>query len=71
MNIPEKTFNAVCVPKHLYRVIALSQKLMVATEDLLEVCGWYAPKFLNSLKRAEADVKAGRTRRIKSLKELG
>jgi len=58
------------LPRQLHRVLSLSQKLTDATEDLLEEFGQYTPEFLASLKRAETDIRTGRTREVKSLKEL-
>lgn len=39
-------------------------------ERLAEVFGLYNPEFLESLDRAEADIRAGRLRKIKSFKDL-
>jgi hypothetical protein len=52
-----------------------SQKILVEMdaekfEKLVANLGLFSPEFLKSLDRAERDYKAGRIRRIKSLKEL-
>lgn len=39
-------------------------------ERLASVLGLYNPDFLESLARAEADEKAGRVKKLKSLKDL-
>lgn len=39
-------------------------------ERLAANLGFFSPEFLASLSRAEKDLKAGRIRKIKSLKEL-
>lgn len=39
-------------------------------EKLAISLGWFSEDFLKSLDRAEADYKAGRIRKIKSLKDL-
>lgn len=39
-------------------------------ERLAAALGMYNPDFLNSLDRAEADIRAGRTRSLRSLKSL-
>lgn len=39
-------------------------------ERLAGIFGLFNPEFLKSLARAEKDVKAGRVRKIKSLKDL-
>jgi hypothetical protein len=39
-------------------------------ERLAANLGFFGPEFLKSLNRAEKDYRAGRTRKIKSLKEL-
>jgi len=39
-------------------------------ERLAAVFGMFNPDFLGSISRAEADYRAGKTRRIRSLKEL-
>lgn len=39
-------------------------------EELADVLGMYNPAFLESLERAEADVKAGRVKRLRSIKDL-
>ena len=39
-------------------------------ERLAAACGLFSPDFLKSLEQAERDYKAGRVRKIKSLKEL-
>lgn len=39
-------------------------------EKLASVFGFYSSEFLKSVARAEKDIRAGRVREIKSLKEL-
>ncbi len=39
-------------------------------ERLAATFGFFNPEFLKSLQRAEKDIKQGRTRKIKSLKDL-
>ena len=39
-------------------------------ERLASGLGFFSPEFINSLIRAEKDIKTGRIRKIKSLKEL-
>ncbi len=39
-------------------------------EKLAAIFGFFNPEFLESLDRAEKDVKAGRVKRLKSLKDL-
>lgn len=39
-------------------------------ERIASALGWFKPEFLKDLEAAEADVKAGRMREIKSFREL-
>ncbi len=39
-------------------------------EKLVAIFGFFNPEFLESLDRAEKDVKAGRVKRLRSLKDL-
>lgn len=41
-----------------------------AFERLADLFGFFQPKFLQSLDRAEADIKKGRVKKLHSLKDL-
>ncbi len=52
--------------KRLHR---MSSALLDVAEDILETQGLYSDKFLDLLAESEADVKAGRVYKVKSLTE--
>jgi len=39
-------------------------------ERLAATCGWFHPDFLDSIERAEQDIRAGRIKKLKSFKDL-
>lgn len=52
------------------RLFQLSNKIADSAEDILEQAGAYDPKFLKGIEQAKADVAAGRTTKVGSLRDL-
>lgn len=57
-------------PSQIRKLFDLSNYLADLTEELLEESAQYSKKFIKGLKKSEKDVKEGRVKEIKSLREL-
>ncbi|TSC74830.1 MAG: hypothetical protein G01um101430_749 [Parcubacteria group bacterium Gr01-1014_30] len=57
-------------PQEVRKIFDLSLHLSDITEDLLEENAYYSEDFLRGLKQAEKDLKEGRVKKLKSLREL-
>ena len=42
----------------------------IRLEQLAAACGWFHPDFLESVDRAEADIRAGRVKELKSFRDF-
>ncbi len=72
--MPQITFNKQTKnyfnPARIKEIFDLSTHLAKLTEELLEDNSLYSKEFLAGIKKSEKDIKMGRIKEIKSLKEL-